>query len=346
MADNIDNINVNSSTGAKLLEAAASATVETSPEKLEANKPGYLAINFTFSPSRGDIGGAFCLIFDGTTGETVLQSLWVTRPYVPTILKPNRDWRTFIRIFPQIGKYDKLLGDKLNEVLTNEVLNIEERIAIFQEGTSTVKRKLVRAEGEIRRAFERAAQSLFDVACDDELIPRADLERAKLLQPIVDPEAEARKKQEEEEAKKKEEEEKAGKEKPFEETLVQCIPRVDPINGKPMIEIVPGDIIEVGFQTAEAGTSALIQKFLETSGQEPLFPVDEVDRRDEKTYIYLRISDEIRGVLVMTKNLRLRTKRQPQKPSGVSNVFENIVFLGILGAGLIGILIAIRYILM
>lgn len=340
-----DNINANSSAGVKLIEAAASAVIETSPEKLEASKPGYLAIKFTFSPSRGDIGGAFCLIFDGTTGETVLQSLWVTRPYVPKILKPNRDWRTFIRLFPQIGSYDKLIGDKLNEVLTNEVLRDDERIAIFQEGTSTVKRKLVRAEGEIRRAFERAAQSLFDVACDDELITRADLERAKLLQPIVDPEEEARKKQEEEEAKKKEEEEKAETEKPFEETLVQCIPRVDPINGKPMIEVVPGDIIEVGFQ-AEAGTSALIQKFLETSGQEPLFPVDEVDRRDEKTYIYLRISDEIRGVLVMTKNLRLRTKRQPQKPSGVSNVFENIVFLGILGAGLIGILIAIRYILM
>ena len=337
--------NINSSAGAKLIEAAASATVETSPEKLEANKPGYLAIKFTFSPSRGDIGGAFCLIFDGTTGETVLQSLWVTRPYVPKILKPNRDWRTFIRLFPQIGAYDKMLGDKLNEVLTNEVLRDEERIAIFQEGTSTVKRRLVRAEGEIRRAFERAAQSLFDVACDDELITRADLERAKLLQPIIDPEEEARKKQEEEEKKKQEEEAKAEGDKPFEETLVQCIPRVDPINGKSMSEIMPGDIIEVGFQTAEAGTSALIQKFLETSGQDPLFPVDEVDKRDDKTYIYLRISDEIRGVLVMTKNLRLRTKKQPQKPSGVSNVFENIVFLGILGAGLVGILIAIRYIL-
>lgn len=339
------NQKISPSTGAKLLEAAASAVVETSPEKLEAGKPGYLAIKFTFSPSRGDIGGAFCLIFDGTTGETVLQSVWVTRPYVPKILKPNRDWRTFIRLFPQIGAYDKMLGDKLSAVLSDEVLKDEERIAIFQEGTSTVKRRLVRAEGEIRRAFERAAQALFDVACDDELITRADLEKAKLLQPIVTPEEEERnKKAEEEEKQKKEQEEKEG-EKPYEETLVQCIPRVDPINGKPMSEIEPGDIIEVGFQN-DAGTSALIQNFLETSGQQPLFPVEEIDKRDDKTYIYLRISDEIRGLLVMTKNLRLRTKKQPPKPSGIAMAFEDFMLFGILGIALIGLLMVIRYLFM
>lgn len=331
--------------GAKLLEAAASAVVETSPEKLEAGKPGYLAIKFTFSPSRGDVGGAFCLIFDGSTGETVLQSLWVTRPYSQKMLKPNRDWRTFIRLFPQLGSYDKMIGDKLNEVLTNEVLNDEERVGIFQEGNATVKRKLLRAEGEIRRAFERSAQALFDVACDDELITRADLEKAKLLQPIVDPEEEERKKREEEEKQKKEEEEKKEGEKPYEETLVQCIPRVDPINGKPMTEIEPGDIIEVGFQS-EAGTSALIQNFLETSGQQPLFPVEEVDRRDDKTYIYLRINDEIRGLLVMTKNLRLRTKKKPPKPNGIAMALEDLMFFAILGVALIGLLMAIRYLFM
>ena len=306
-------------------------------------KPAYLALKFTFVPSRGDMGGAFCTIFEGATGKTIFQVFWLAKPYAGKLLnEPSKEWRNFVKRFPSMGPLDKVWGDRL-QLQLRELLTPDDRRKLFENYT---RPRLRQIESQIRRGFEQTSQCVFSAATDAEPVSRHELERAKVLKPLNPTPQEIEKA--EEEAKEKEREEKE-KERAFlngsqfEGTVIKCSPHVDPVKGKASSEIVPGDIIEVGIEGE--GTSALVRNFLEENEQEPLFPVEEIEKRDGKTYIYVKISDEIKGLLTLNKDLMLRVKEQPVQIGQVMGLaaLEDILFFGVLGAALIGLLFVIRY---
>lgn len=315
----------------------------TEEQQTPTERPAYLALKFTFVPSRGDMGGAFCSIFEGSTGKTIFQVFWLAKPYAGKLLnEPSKEWRNFVKRFPQMGPLDKVWGDKL-QLLLRELLPVDDRRKLFENYT---RPRLRQIESQIRRGFEQVTQCVFSAATDAEPVSRYELERAKVLRPLNPTPQE--KEQAEAEAKEKEREEKE-KERAFlngsqfEGTVIKCSPIVDPVKGKASSEIVPGDIIEVGIEGE--GTSALIRKFLEENNQQPLFPVDEIEKRDGKTYIYVKISDEIKGLLTLNKDLMLRVKEQPVPIGQVMGLaaLEDILFFGVLGAALVGLIFVIRY---
>ncbi|MCR5346567.1 MAG: hypothetical protein K6E38_02225 [Fretibacterium sp.] len=314
--------------------AAANAAVQTVLEKRN-EKPDFVALKYVFVPARGDMGGAFCLIFEGETGDIVHQSLWLTHPYIHKSFKPDRDWRTFLKLFPQLGPYEKVWGDRLNNLLP-ELVPSEDRIELFEEGDTPVKRHLLHIEGQVRRGFERATQCFFDVSSEVEFLTRSELEKAKILKSLDMSEDD----DEIEEA--DDEEEGDGKKKSFKGTVIQCLACVDPVWGKPSSEIVPGDILEVRIE-GDSGPSALVKKFLEETGQASTFPVQQVDRYEDKMYIYLRISDEIQGIMTLTKNLRLKTKQSYVAKKRNKTALEDLFFFALLGIVLVGLLLAVRY---
>ena len=310
--------------------------------------PGYLALKFTFAPSRGDMGGAFCVIFEGQTGRTVFQVFWLAKPYAGSvIIEPAKDWRNFVKRFPQLGPLDKEWSGKLQEQL-KEIFTPAEKRKLFENYTKTKLRQL---ESILRRAFEASSQCVYSAAIDAEPIARPELERAKVLKPVepTPEELERRKKAEEEQRKQEEAEDEARKaqakeEGIFEGTLIKCGAVVDPIKGKPSSEIMPGDIIEVSIEGE--GASALVRKFLEENEMQPLFPVEEVKKLEGKTLIYVRINDEIRGFINITKDIRMKIKENPAdvaRQEKASHFVEDMFFFGLLGAALIGLLFVIRY---
>ena len=60
------------------------------PDEADSNnrhsQPEFLALKSTFTPSRGDMGGGFCVIIEGKTGKTVFQVLWVAKPYAEGVI--------------------------------------------------------------------------------------------------------------------------------------------------------------------------------------------------------------------------------------------------------------------
>ncbi len=318
------------------------ATVQENSEQ-PAQRPAYLALKFTFVPSRGDMGGAFCTIFEGSTGKTIFQVFWLAKPYTGKILnEPSKEWRNFVKRFPQMGPLDKTWGDRLQMQL-RELLSLDDKRKLFENYT---RPRLRQIESQIRRGFEQISQCVFSAATDAEPVSRHELERAKVLKPLHPTpqqleEAEAAAKEKEREEKEKERAFLNGSQ--FEGTIIKCSPHVDPVKGKASSEITPGDIIEVGIEGE--GTSALVRKFLEENNQQPLFPVEEIEKRDGKTYIYVRISNEIRGLLTLNKDLMLRIKEQPVPVSQSIGLaaLEDILFFGILGAALVGLIFVIRY---
>ena len=320
---------------------------EPAPEPPKKAEPEFLALKSTFIPSRGDMGGGFCVIFEGKTGKTVFQVFWLAKPFATggTMIEPTKDWRNFVKRLPQSGPLDKDWGEKLQAQL-KEILTSEEKRKLFENYT---KAKIRQLESIIRRSFETATGCVFSAATEAEPIQRPELERAKVVKPLPpSPEEQARRQREQEEREKAEQEEKekeaAKKDGNFEGTIIMCTPLVDPVRGKASSEITPGDII--GVKIEGDGTSALVKKYLDENNIEPLFPVDEIKETAGKKFLYVKISDEIRGAISITKDIKIKIKENPQqeKQNGASlSFFGDIIFFGVLGIALIGLLLVLRY---
>ena len=316
------------------------------PEPHKRAQPEFLAIKSTFTPSRGDMGGGFCVIFEGLSGKTVFQVLWLAKPYATGVMiEPSKDWRSFVKRLPQLGPLDKDWGEKFQENLKS-ILTIPEKKKLFENYT---KVKLRQLESIIRRSFESTSQCVFSSVIDAEPVARKELERAKVIKPLPpSPEELARKQREQEEREKAEQEEKereeAKKEGNFEGTLIMCSPVLDPVKGKPSSSLTPGDIIEIGIDGE--GTSALVKKYLEENQIEPVFPINEIRDTGGKKFLYVKISDEIRGVVTITKDIKIKTKGG-DSPNEAQNAnmsfFGDIFFFGVLGMALILLLLVIRY---
>ncbi|MBQ7169286.1 MAG: hypothetical protein IJR63_05240 [Synergistaceae bacterium] len=309
------------------------------------NDPEFLGLKSTFTPSRGDMGGGFCVIFEGKTGRTVFQIFWLAKPYANgQIPEVGKDWRNFVKSLPSMGPLDKDWGEKLQAEL-KEILTVDEKKKLFENYTKVKIRQL---ESMYRRSFEAAAQCVFSSQTEAEPIARPELERAKIIKPLPPtPEEQARMQKEREEKEKAEKEERereeAKKEGNFEGTIIKCNPQVDPVKGKASSEIAPGDII--GITIEGDGTSALVNKYLAENNIEPLFPVDEIRETQGKKFLYVKISDEIRGYVAITKDIKIRVKEsdKPDQPQKGASFMNDLFFFGLLGAALVALLFVIRY---
>ncbi|MBQ3654201.1 MAG: hypothetical protein II954_07275 [Synergistaceae bacterium] len=312
------------------------------PEPAKNNEPEFLALKSTFTPSRGDMGGGFCVVFEGKTGKTVFQVFWLAKPYSAGVLiESSQAWRSFVKKLPQMGPLDKDWGGKLQEQLKG-ILKIEEKKKLYENYT---RPKLKQIESMYRRSFEGMTQCVFSATTDAEPVSRKELERAKIVKPLPpSPEQLAKMQREQEEREKAEEEEKVKENSNCEGTIIMCSPLVDPTKGKASSEIVPGDII--GVKIEGEGTSALVKKYMEDNNIEPMFPDDEIRDTAGKKFIYVKISDEIRGAVTITKDLKIQIKEdkpQPEQQGHGMSFLGDILFFGLLGGALIALLFVIRY---
>ena len=132
-------------------------------------------------------------------------------------------------------------------------------------------------------------------------------------------------------------------EKSFAGTLINCLPAIDPVYGKPVSELQPGDMVEVKLQGG-VGAGDMIHKFLTSTNQDAVFPVESVEKASsEKTYIFLRINEEIQGVITVTKDLRLRVLNIGQKKTTITINMDNVVFFGVLAAAAVVITLVVKF---
>ena len=124
--------------------------------------------------------------------------------------------------------------------------------------------------------------------------------------------------------------------------LVQCLPLIDPVRGKAVSELLPGDFLEVQIASG-TGAGGLLQQFLKATKQPSIFPVESIEKHEDKIYIYLTINEEMRGLLTLNKDLRLRTKSLLPEKQNKSSGRENFIFFTFLGFALLGFFLAVQY---
>ena len=94
---------------------------------------------------------------------------------------------------------------------------------------------------------------------------------------------------------------------------------------------------------SNVGAGGLVQQFLQATKQSPAFPIESIDRQGEKTYVYLTINEEMRGLLTLNKDLRLRTLLTTTARRRRIGFFDNMIFFLFVGLALLGFFWAIRY---
>ena len=304
---------------AKRLEPDQDQTEQA--EETNKSKPEFLAYKSIFTPSRGDIGGGFCVIFEGKSGKTVFQVFWLAKPYHSGVMiEPSKDWRTFVKRLPQLGPLDKDWGEQLQEQLKT-ILTTDEKRKLFENYT---KVKLRQIESIIRRNFENVTQCVFSASTDAEPVARPELERAKVIKPLPPSREELERQQREKEFQERQEQEErekeeAKKEGNFEGTIIMCTPLVDPVKGKASSE---------------------------ENNIEPLFPVHEIRETEGKKFFYVKISDEIRGCITITKDIKIKVKgsaKDSENQAANLSFFGDVLFFGVLAGALVALLFLIRY---
>jgi len=283
---------------------------------------------YFFTPKRGDIWGAFCLIFDGADGDVMDSVFWATRSLTSAPVDVTAHWKTLNKLIPQMGTYEKFLGDKLSALLL-DALSSETRVALCQSASQPELLKSV--SDEIRNRFERATHCFLEFKISFELLSAQDLINAGVL---VKDDASA--------------EPETAQTQPAEKaiTLINCVPIIDPVHGKPVSELEPGDMVEVKIQGG-VGAGDMIHKFLTSTNQDAVFPVDRVEKSNaDKTYIFLKINDELQGLVTSTKDIRLRVLNiKGQKKMSISVNMDNVIFSGVLAVAFVVIVLVIRYVL-
>lgn len=287
---------------------------------------------YFYTPKRGDIWGAFCFLFDGTTGEAIENVFWVTRALVGPAIDVNVQWRSFNKLIPQMGTYEKQLGDKLS-VLIHENIPAGKRIELCR--SDNPPERLIGICSEIRSCFERATHCFLEVKIAFERMTARDMESAGLLTK-EDSSAETKT------------DKMQSNEKSFAGTLINCLPIIDPVRGKPVSELEPDDIVEVKLQGG-VGAGEMIHKYLASTNQDAMFPIERIEKTDsEKTYIYLNINEELKGLITVTKDLRLRVldigKKKKTTP-GVPFNPDNAIFFGVLAVAAVVIAMVVRFLL-
>ena len=307
-------------------------TPVTPPSSNEAS-PLYGALKcYFYTPKRGDIWGAFCFLFNASTGDTIENVFWVTRLLTSPPIDVHMGWKELNRAIPSMGAYEKTMGDKLiNSML--EIFSPSVRIDLCQH--ANVPSRLISLSTDIRNSFERTTHYFLELKMAFEQLSRQDMVNAGVLS-----------KEGEEGAKKPDDPILPESEKSFAGTLIMCLPVIDPVRGTPVSELKPGDVLEVKIQGG-IGAGELIQQYLNSMNQDAAFPVLTVEKKDdEKTYVLLEINEEVKGMLTVSKDLRLRTLQREPPPRAATTMtinLDNVIFFGTLTIAAVVIVFVIKF---
>ncbi|MFA7621179.1 MAG: hypothetical protein WCY56_04940 [Aminobacteriaceae bacterium] len=256
---------------------------------VSALSPSYVAIKLRFETrKKGEVGGAACVVAEGRSGELVDTTMWVSGRELPASFSIHSDWEAVRNGIQKMGSNpDRALFPKVLQLL-KEVFSPTAVNSLFS--TPPKKEDVISA---LEKAFLMVYHSEITFELAVETFNKARLETGGLgdvgSPAPSDSEPEV----------------------PLNATMakvqINCKPMLDPVRGRPVSEIVPGEYIYVEVQKTGA-LSSVIEKILSRAGEHPAFQVTSVERLPSGQFlIKLSISKGIDGLARVSADLRLKT---------------------------------------
>ncbi len=258
---------------------------------VQSLSPAFIAIKLRFETrKRGELGGAACIIAKGSSGEFLDQTLWVSSRELPSSFSINADWEAVRNGIQKMGNNpDRGLFPKILKVL-RDVFSPTAVNALFS--SPSAKEKIITS---LEKAFVDLYHNEAVIEMKIETFNRARLEMAGLgesREPVAA--------------------EKAQEPAPsftgaVGTVQILCKPLLDPVKGKAVSDLVPGDLLMVEIEKT-GGLSGIITKILDRAGERPIFPVTSVEKLPSgQSLIKLSVSKGIEGVAKIGADLRLKT---------------------------------------
>lgn len=253
--------------------------------------PAFIAVKLRFETrKRGELGGAACIIAKGSSGEFLDQTVWVSSRELPSTFSIDADWEAVRNGIQKMGNTpDRSLFPKVLNLL-REVLSPTAVNALFSSPSG--KEKII---SSLEKAFVELYRNEVVIEIKTETFNQARLEMGGLG-----------------ETRKPVAEEKTQETAPsligaVGTIQIRCKPLLDPVRGKPVSDLVPGDLLVVEIEKS-GGLSSIITKILDRAGERPIFPVISVEKLPSgQSLIKLSVSKGIEGVAKIGADLRLKT---------------------------------------
>ncbi len=275
--------------------------------------PAFIAIKIRFETrKRGELGGAACIVAKGSSGEILDQTLWISSRALPETFDILADWEAVRNSIQKMGNNpDRNLFPKVLKLLRD----------VFSPTAVNVLHTSPKNKEKLVATLEKSFSSLyhnelvFEIAT--ETFNKARLDMAGLGEQSEPPAVEKT------------------PEVPLSTSIatvqIHCKPLLDPVKGKPVSEIIPGDYLVVEIEKS-GGLSSIINKILERAGERPVFPVISVEKLPSgQSLIKLSVSKGIEGVAKISADLRLKTA--PMFSLGAGGDISRVVkktFMGLL----------------
>ena len=251
--------------------------------------PSYVAIKLRFETrKKGEVGGAACVVAEGRSGELVDTTMWVSGRELPASFSIHSDWEAVRNGIQKMGSNpDRALFPKVLQLL-REVFSPTAVNSLFS--TPPRKEEVISA---LEKAFMMVYHSEISFELAVETFNKARLETGGLGDVGAPAPSES------------------GPEIPLTATMakvqINCKPMLDPVRGRPVSEITPGEYLYVEVQKTGA-LSSVIEKILSRAGEHPAFQVTSVERLPSGQFlIKLSISKGIDGLARVSADLRLKT---------------------------------------
>ncbi|MDD2207092.1 MAG: hypothetical protein WCQ97_04850 [Aminobacterium sp.] len=279
--------------------SAIMSTVNENPKELltllKSLSPKFLAVKVRFdSRKRGDVGGAFCLLCEGTSGDIFDESYWVSSKGFPERFSVNASWESVRKALIDLrgpdlrAHFEKVLWNKLRSIV-RDLMTPTQLNLIFSQDKGEKQIEDVLHE-QLKEAFRTEIEMQISV----ERFNKARLELSGLGQ----------------EEKKEEKEEKTTTNVIGEGGIqISCNPFVDPVRGKAASELVENDCIWVSFE--DTGLSGFIKRTLEQTSEKPVFPVRSVEKLPTGLVLAkIAISEGVQGLVRVSGDIKVRVESE------------------------------------
>jgi len=296
-------------------------------EILQALAPSYVAIKGRFaSRKRGDTNGAFCLVADGLTGESLDLEIWVGDVDLPAGFDIGASWESVRSTLRDIPVTTEKGASRLLESLLRANFPATAVNALF---------KSPEALAEKQQAIKEALSSSFrvDLSCDLVLerfhkirFDRSPLARRGLPEPSAEPTPEGSRQE---------------TLTPASQIRVPCRPYLDPVRGKPTSRLVPGERIPITVDES-TGLGRLMGRILQKSGRPTVFPVESLEKQASgDVLVLLALSEGMKGIIKLPGEVRVRVAEPSDGSMGLPDRGPLLVAVALVGVGIA--LVAVLY---
>ena len=252
----------------------------------------------------------------------------MTRLLASPPIDVNLGWRELNKAIPNMGIYEKTMGDKLQPSLL-EILPAHLRIELSENAGSPGY--MFPLATEMRKHFERTTHYFLEVKLSFEHLSRDEMVQAGIISKD-DGEADVPGDAAKNDA------------QPVTDTLLTCLPVIDPVRGTAVSDLNPGDVLEVRIQGG-IGESEFIAPYLYPPDQNAAFPILNIEKKDdERTYVLLSVNENVKGLITVSKDLRLRTlQRRTSRGTTIIINMDNIILWGTFGLAMVVTLLVFRF---